>query len=425
MSVKWARFQHSSATEIHENKVSAVRMSPTSKTIPMSRPPKDKKFEEWQRAVHGEDWHRQKVLSGNFKKVTKKLPYGKTWLKQLFAGQMGFSLMAIIIGLTIGIPLGSSSSDWDVASNKGHRRVCHDLQVEDPFLTAITQPCGPWGNWSRFNISKGGKSALTVLELREAGRPILRHVSKIITGRIKAKSHVFVEQPLSSQLLMKDELAEVVDWIRQGALTVIRVDGCQVGYQDQESGLPHYKPSVYITSLLTAETVFKDCICEHKHQPLEGNNCFGSRTSVWPYKLNHSVIQAMLQQGSAESTSAQGVVDAFLAEVRPGEGQPPGQPAWRKRKTTGRVSRLTGQCSAPPVYVRPSQPAAPAPLPLQDGDVQEQPQQHLGDASIRASQVAELDPLLNITKAERRRRPELRKILRDLHVQFGHQTNTT
>ena len=88
------------------------------------------------------------------------------------------------------------------------------------------------------------------------------------------------------------------------------------------------------------------------------------------------------------------------------------------------LSRLTGQCSAPPVYVRPSQPAAPAPLPLQDGDVQEQPQ-HLGDASIRASQVAELDPLLNITKAERRRRPELRKILRDLHVQFGHQTNTT
>lgn len=108
------------------------------------------------------------------------------------------------------------------------------------------------GNWSRFNISKGGKSALTVLELREAGRPILRHVRKIITGRIKAKRHVFVEQPLSSQLLMKDELAEVVDWIRQGALTVIRVDGCQVGYQDQESGLPHYKPSVYITSLLTS-----------------------------------------------------------------------------------------------------------------------------------------------------------------------------
>lgn len=96
-----------------------------------------------------------------------------------------------------------------------------------------------------------------------------------------------------------------------------------------------------------------------------------------------------------------------------------------EEKTTGRVSRLTSQYSAPPVYVRPSQPAAPAPLPLQDGDVQEQPQQHLGDASFRASQVAELDPVLNITEAERRRRPELRKILRDLHVQLGHQANTT
>ena len=52
------------------------------------------------------------------------------------------------------------------------------------------------------------------------------------------------------------------------------------------------------------------------------------------------------------------------------------------------------------------------------------------DSSHRAIMIDQLDPVLNMTESERRRRwldldPEIRKILRQLHVQFGHPTNTT
>eukprot|EP00435_Cladocopium_sp_Y103_P037754 s1878_g10.t1 len=264
-------------------------------------------------------------------------------------------------------------------------------------------------------------------------------VNKLVKDRIRAKRHVFLEQPQGSQWLEEEELADVVDLINKGILVVIKVDGCQVGYKDAENGLPHYKPSLYVTSLLAAETIFQDCRCDgqHQHQPLEGRNKFGLRTlqaSVWPDTLNEMVIQAMLQQGSAELTAAN-IGDAFPSEVRPAEQQFQGRTPKRQRRA-GRAAQLVGQYNAPPVYIRPHQPAVPElpalPAP-EHGEVQEAPQHPppLGDdASFRASQVAELDPVLNITEAERRRRwltisPEVRKILRDLHVQFGHPTNTT
>ena len=355
-------------------------------------------------------------------------------MKQLFAGQMGLSLLAIFYGLSIGVPLDVTSSDWDASTSKGYKQVCHDLLYEDPFLTVITQPCGPWGNWSRFNLARGGKSMLTVLELREAGRPILRLVNKVVKDRIKANRHVFVEQPLGSQWLEEEELADVVQLLQNGDLVSIRVDGCQVGYKDRESGLAHFKPSIYITSLLVAESIFNGCRCDgqHAHEPLEGNNKFGSRTlqaSEWPEQLNDLVIQAMIQQASAESSAVCGAHEMFPAEVRPAE-QPLQGRSPKRRRRAGRVTQLVGQYAAPPVYVRPQLPLQPeVQQPLEDQQLlPDQPQ--LDDASVRAIQASALDPVLNITEAERRRRwltisPEIRKILRDLHVQFGHPTNTT
>jgi hypothetical protein len=202
-------------------------------------------------------------------------------LKQLFAGQMGITILAIPAGLAVGAPLDSSSSSWDASTSQGYKHVCHDLLCEDPYLPVSTQPCYPWGNWSRSNIAKGGQAALTVLELRDQGRPILKLVAKVIVGRVKAKQHVFVEQPAGSSWLEEEELVEVVKLIEEGSLITTGVDGCQVGYCDRENGLPHHKPSTYLTTMLTAEALFSGMTCgrDHQHQYLEGNNCFGSRAS--------------------------------------------------------------------------------------------------------------------------------------------------
>ena len=395
---------------------------------------KSKKIDSWIDAVNGQDWHRRQLLSSSFKKVKHKPPYGKTWLKQLFAGQMGLSVLAIIVGLSIGIPLDSSTSMWDANTSSGYKRVCHDLQVEDPYLTVITQACGPWGNWSNFNLAKGGQAAMTVMDLRESNRRTLSLVNKIVKDRIRAKRHVFIEQPLGSTWLKQPECSDILHLIQEGMLLVLRVDGCCVGYRDLESGLPNKKPSLYVTTLLAAEGIFQGLLCDgsHQHEHLEGNNKHGSRTaqaSVWPDRLNEMVLQAMIQQASAESTAAHNISEVFPSEVQPAEQPAEGHESKRRRRK-GRVSQLTSQYGAPPVYLRPSQPALPdvAPVPaLPDIDDQEPVQD---DASLRASQVVQLDPVLNITEGERRRRwltisPEIRKILRDLHVQFGHPTNTT
>ena len=318
---------------------------------------KSKKIESWDNALHGQDWHHRQVISGSFKKVSTKPPYGKTWMKQLFAGQMGLSLLAIMVGFSIGIPLDSSSSTWDANSSKGYKRVCHDLLVEDPYLTVITQACGPWGNWSSFNLARGGHAAVTVMDLREANKPTLYLVNKITKDRIKAKRHVFIEQPLGSTWLKQPECADILKYIEDNTLLAIRVDGCQVGYKDAESGLPNKKPSLYVTTLLAAESVFQGCLCDnsHQHEHLEGNNKYGSRTaqaSVWPHTLNEMVLQAMVQQASAEATASYSTAEAFPSEVRPADG-PPGEHAAKRRKKKGRVAQLVGQYAAPPVYIRP------------------------------------------------------------------------
>lgn len=79
---------------------------------------------------------------------------------------------------------------------------------------------------------------------------------------------------------------------------------------------------------------------------------------------------------------------------------------------------------APPVYVRPQGAEAPQTI----GELGDSPLDD--DAPFRAQQAATLDPILNQTEADRRHQwlqadPEIRKLLRTLHVNFGHPTSTT
>ena len=72
---------------------------------------KTKKLHAISIALDGEDWHQSRVLQGK-NTIPKTPPYGKTWMKQLFAGQMGLTLLFVAYGMTVGIPLDSSSSSW-------------------------------------------------------------------------------------------------------------------------------------------------------------------------------------------------------------------------------------------------------------------------------------------------------------------------
>ena len=338
---------------------------------------------------------------------------------------MGLTLMAVFLGMQVGVPLDSSSSTWDASTSAGKRHLHHDLLLEDPYVTVITHPCGPWGNWSRFNLAKGGAAAETVESLREQGRSVLRAVNKTVKDRINAHRHVFLEQPYGSQSLDEPEMSDVKKMLDDGKLVMIIVDGCMVGYRDAESKLPHKKPSYYITSMIAAESIFSNCRCDHRHrhEVLEGSNCFGSRTaqaSVWPTQLNNLVLMTMIQQAEIEKNAYKNVQEAYPADL-----QPPRRP---RRQRRGRVAILANQFGAPPVYLRPSQ--------LEQPHVQEGPEdqvyddQPLQDQELREHVAAGLDPILSRPEAQRRQEwlqvdPDLRKVLRTLHVNFGHPTCNT
>ena len=387
---------------------------------------KGKKLDTMSRVLDSDDWDKKRNLQSQNPRAVKRLPpFGKTWIKQLFAGQMGLTLAAVVIGMQVATPLDSSSSTWDASTSAGVKWVNRDMQVEDPYLTVITHPCGPWGAWSKFNLHKGGAAAETVLLKREENRPVLKTVNKVIKQRIKAKRHVFVEQPWGSASLQEPEMSDVKDLVESGDLIMIKVDGCMVGYRDAESGLPHQKSSYYLTSMIAAESVFTNHLCngDHKHQPLEGANCFGPRTAQaaeWPSQLNWMVLEAVIQQASVEATAAADVQEAFPSEVRALQDQQQGQ---RKSRRKGRVLTLSAPLQAPPVYVRPQAPDEPLPQ-LEDVPA------HEDDASFRAASASALEPVLSENESVRRHEwlqvdPQLRKILRDLHVNFGHPTSST
>ena len=103
------------------------------------------------------------------------------------------------------------------------------------------------GGIGRFNVSRGGPAAFTLLQLQEHGRRILKLVNDTICKRAKANRHVvFVEQPSGSSWLEEPELEGVRALIQSGDLIVIKAHRCQHGYEDADSGLPHFKPSTYM-----------------------------------------------------------------------------------------------------------------------------------------------------------------------------------
>eukprot|EP00435_Cladocopium_sp_Y103_P023477 s3323_g5.t1 len=177
---------------------------------------KSHKLQTMRNIVESEDVSRTRKLQGRQRQhVSRNPPVGKTWIKQLFAGQMGLTVMAALYGMIIGVPLDSSSSSWDATTPQGLARLHKDMAAEDPYLTVITYPCG-------------GTAAETVSSLREDSKPLLSMVNKVIKDRVKAKRHVFVEQPYGSESIEEPEMADVRALVEDGSLLALKIDGCQV-----------------------------------------------------------------------------------------------------------------------------------------------------------------------------------------------------
>ena len=72
---------------------------------------KSKKLDTMNKLLDSDDLMKSRTLQGKTKpKVAHRPPVRKVWIKQIFAGQMGLTLAAVLFGMMVGIPLDSSSS---------------------------------------------------------------------------------------------------------------------------------------------------------------------------------------------------------------------------------------------------------------------------------------------------------------------------
>lgn len=267
-------------------------------------------------------------------------------------------------------------------------------------------------------MAKGGVAAETVENLREQGRSVLRAIDKTVKDRINASRHVFLEQPRGSQSHDEPEMKKVKRLLEEGKLTKIHVDGCVVGHYDAESKLPHGKPSYYLTSVIAASSVFNNCKCDgsHRHEVLEG----GPRTaqaSVWPQQLNSLVLLTVIEQAEIEKRALKNVQEASPA----GQRDQPRRPRRQRRMLTNMP--LLQFTSVHPNLISHNSKTEKKMSRL----LKKEP---LGDHELRVRVAAGLDPILSKPEAQRRQEwlqvdPDLRKVLRTLHVNFGHPTSST
>ena len=95
--------------------------------------------------VNSIDANSRKILQGSNSKAIS--PGKKTWLRQLFAGQMGLTFLAAMMGMAVAAPR-DLAEGWNAATKKGQTQYTADIEHERPYVECFTPPCGAWGNFS-------------------------------------------------------------------------------------------------------------------------------------------------------------------------------------------------------------------------------------------------------------------------------------
>eukprot|EP00435_Cladocopium_sp_Y103_P032430 s1165_g8.t1 len=227
----------------------------------------------------------------------QKLTFSRGWkaLLELFAGCAVLTSVFQASGHLCCASL-DINSGWNVF-DAGHRRYVEELiDKENPYLVTIAFPCGPWSPWQRLNMANDEATWERVSESRRQWLQIFKWIRKIAKKQQEKGGKTMLENPWPSEAWITSEMEQVLNL----GMTAIKVDMCYFKLCDRESGLPHKKATCLATDSPGIATVMEGCLCpgHHQHQPLEGNNIYGSRcTQAGRYTVRFSkkVLQGMQQ----------------------------------------------------------------------------------------------------------------------------------
>ncbi|CAL1138729.1 unnamed protein product [Cladocopium goreaui] len=153
-------------------------------------------------------------------------------------------------------------------------------------------PCGDWGPWSRFNMSKSPKLKDEIMSRRQHHRRYLRTVAEAWNLQNILGGFNHAENPLSSDAWQELDLGEVFD---------IRVDQCAMGLRCPKTNRPVLKPTRIVTTSPHLARTLQKCRCDHKHEHahLEGRykgRNLSSWAEVYPKKFCRIVARALNQE---------------------------------------------------------------------------------------------------------------------------------
>ena len=234
------------------------------------------------------------------KKAQTPLPRGcKTFLMEIFAGAAVLTSMAMSLGLPVAAPIDIKLDGTDLLNPKVRAEIESHIDLMDPYCVTFAPVCGPWGSWSRLNLQRGEETREAILQQRDAWYPCLKWIERMVRKRMARGRKFLVENPWPSELwntLCMDKLiCEAPMDVETGEpLELVRGDQCEFGLCDQQNGLPHLKPTGFMTaSSGIKNNVQRRCNGNHTHQPLEG----GRRTRLaqhWPQALCRAIINGLL-----------------------------------------------------------------------------------------------------------------------------------
>ena len=196
-------------------------------------------------------------------------------------------------------PIDIKLDGTDLLDPKVRAEIESHIDLMDPYCVTFAPVCGPWGSWSRLNLQRGEETREAILQQRDAWYPCLKWIERMVRKRMARGRKFLVENPWPSELwntLCMDKLIceAPMDAETGEPLELVRGDQCEFGLCDQQNGLPHFKPTGFMTaSSGIKNNVQRRCNGNHTHQPLEG----GRRTRLaqhWPQALCRAIINGLL-----------------------------------------------------------------------------------------------------------------------------------
>ena len=227
-----------------------------------------------------------------------KLKGCRAFLLEVFTGTALLSMMAAEAGYAISQPCDILLDSSNLLNAFERAKIEAVIDSDDPYCVRFSPVCGPWSPLQQLSVAKGPSYAQKLGELRKLWYSVCKWIVKIIRQRVARGRQVLFEQPwpskmwqtLAFQRLLADQIE---DGMTGEPLTANYIDQCEFGLKDEQTGLPHKKP----TGIMTASQGVKhylnrECSGDHQHQPLEGGNRT-KKAQCWPHELCRALLQGL------------------------------------------------------------------------------------------------------------------------------------